>query len=467
MISLSVLVGFSCAAPQEREPPVAQDYPVLGEVARDDEGSRSLSEVPAQPRELAARASGVASPTTTVPLARDIEETRVASPTWKIELFGPTHASDLAVEREFYSTFTKVWRSGDTIRAFGLLDEAIAERPSRRELRLLRAAVALDGFGELARPIHTLSGSFSPAARLDCSTILFVLAEYQETFPARPERAVPWSGLYHPYVFEHAIGPDVRLWSHGLRPLLRANALTAGDLDLYESFGDDQSSLVEKVLSAQLQAVRGDAAAARAALRIPLEKYVGRQYIVRWRSMLSALETIVESLSTASYDEAWRLLELWRGAVEETIPEAAGSLVTLPPKALKAAKSPSDARTVAEMAGVDRVLQALRASTQPGERSVDKDSENDRALRSELIDAFLRTAMRLRDFRADNLMRITVGDSSGVFSDCSTADGQLACFPEDGKCLEFALAANAVVPKRGWVIPCSGGWVLQLKLERR
>ena len=196
---------------------------------------------------------------------------------------------------------------GEAIEAFQLLSDAIAARPSRRELRLLRAAVALDGFGELARPVETLGGAFTAAAKLDLSTILFVLDEYQETFPERPPRAVPWSGLYHPYVFEHAVGPGVRLWSHGLRPLLRANALVAGDLEMFDAFGGEQASLVETVLSAQLHAVRGDAEAARETLRIPLEKYVGRQYVVRWRSMLSALEVIVAPLSTASDDEAERL----------------------------------------------------------------------------------------------------------------------------------------------------------------
>ena len=158
-------------------------------------------------------------------------------------------------------------------------------------------------------------------------------------------------------------------------------------------------------------------------------------------------------------------LEIWGKALEEAIPEATGSLIVLPRVALKAAKATKASN--AERVNAAEVLARMRRSNESRATPHIGAASEDQALRSELIDAFLISARRIRDFRADNLARVQRGDASGVFSDCSTADGQLACVPEDGKCLEFGPATNVGAPKNGWVIPCSGGWVIRLERECR
>ncbi len=404
----------------------------------------------------------------------DPETRREERPVWRIDLFGATTEAEIAAEKSFYATLSEAWQGGDQARAFDMLSDELRARPSYYELHLLRAAVALDGLGAGTLPLRVLGGQFGAGAAISVEELLFVLAEFQRGIPERPPVAVPWTGLYHPYLFTGLIGTYVSLWSHGLRPFVRNQALVAGRVDVFEDFDSGSPSLIELVLTSQLLAAHGKVARARMALAAPVENHVAPEYVPRWRALLRGLEGLLDSLAAAPAREARSLLVVWEKAVTELIPEAKGTLLILPHAALEEVER---RRSVGRARGGTVMIpdaDAIRDSLAPAKMERQSgppagDSAAERAEHRELVDSFIAAALRLRDFRADALVRVRSGDATGVLSTGLMRDGDLV-FVEEGRrrvgfyrervrAVDPAPVDPAAVDgaEGSWSIPCGGG----------
>ena len=88
---------------------------------------------------------------------------------------------------------------------------------------------------------------------------------------------------------------------------------------------------------------------------------------------------------------------------------------------------------------------------------------------AEMVNSFLSAALRLRDFRADSLVRLLSGDQGGILSDELVHFSGLR-FVEDGRRRaefnpgdgDFPVGETDAGVGHGWVIPCGAGasvWV--------
>ncbi len=380
---------------------------------------------------------------------------------WDIGRFEPAPDGEVAGEKELYSNVKAAWLRGDEVRAFDLLTKAIAERPALIELRILRAAVTLSGVDAGTLPLEVLGGESGESAGVSVATLLFVIAEFQRGVPERPPALVPWTGLYHPHLSSRLIGGYVSLWSHGVRPLLRNRALFAGEIEVFEDFDTGSPSLVERLLTAQALAVRGEVARARETLKIRIEAEVAAEYVSRWRALVRALDASLDALAVVPARDAPSLLSTWEKQVTELIPEASGTLLVLPARALErleARRAGGEPEPVPAIPDAPAVRETLARASR--ERSGREASEVSRAEQVEMVSAFLATAMRLRDFRADSLARLRSGDRAGILSDGLAWSSGLR-FVEDGqRRAEFDPGDGSFAgggSEDGSVIPCGEG----------
>ena len=375
---------------------------------------------------------------------------------WDIALFGPTSDFELEREARLYAELQSEWIAGDGVEAFRRLTVEIEAHPARHELRLLRAAVALDAVGALERPLILLEGRLTHAVLPPLPLLLFIVSEYQLAVPQRPPSPVPWTGLYHPYVFDSLLGETVTLWSHGLRSLVRASALAAGNLIVFEDFARSDASLIDRLVEAQLLAAQGKLTEARETLSFSVATLVASDFVKRWSGLRDSLLHLLERVATSSSAEAELLLNAWREAVVRSIPEARHALLSLPRAALDAAKlsalSPDAARTIPDVGSVSETLALIT-----GQDRSTSDGATGEVERSALVEEFLETALCIRDFRADCLRRVQLGDWDGVlsrelkvendFAFLERGSGRLAFIPS-GPDRQTSLTAQ-------WSIPCS------------
>jgi len=407
---------------------------------------------------------------------------------WRIDLFEPITDDEAKGEKKLYSELLEAWRQGNGLQGLLLSTKELALHPGRDELHLLRAASVLLELGKASAPLVALKGELPTEAipteaiptkagspeddplsgqdDLVMEALSFALEEYQRAFPEPPPDPAPWTGLYHPFAQKSLAGSLLSFWSHGLRPLLRLEALSRGRLETFKALEDPRPSLVDVLLEAQVLAARGEKEKGTALLESDLKSLVAPESWPSWKARIKALSLLCDSLSSEDLKHSARLKN-WADETRAAIPGIGKAMITLPARALRALEenatpgrkerksrrefAPPDGQRLSEM------LFQRRAKLGPRRAEL---SSADR----EVMEALHRSLLRLRDFRADVLRRFESGDPAVILSADLLRDGELSFLEEGKRRVSLGRSRRTLAQLKGALqIPCGQGFWLLLE----
>jgi hypothetical protein len=396
---------------------------------------------------------------------------------WRINLFDPITDQENDKEKKFYGEVLDAWRAGNGLQGLLLSSKELVLHPARDEIHLLRAASVLLEIGKASAPLAALKGELTPAGspaadgqdELVLEALSFALEEYQRAFPELPPEPAPWTGLYHPYARKSLAGSLLTFWSHGLKPLLRLEALSRGRHEIFEALEDPRPSLVDLLLKAQLLALRGEKERARGLLENDPKSLVAPESWPRWSPRITALSLLCDTLSSGDERKIAASLKDWDRETKAAIPEVGNAVIVLPARALDAAArrdEPKGAKKFARPEG-QRLVEMLfrrRAGGPLGKSGGPLPAAGLSSADREVIEAVHRSGLRLRDFRADVLRRFENGGGGVILSAELLRDGGLS-FVEGGK-RRISLErerGTPISPESTLRIPCGDGFWLILE----